>query len=293
MASYLKHLKLTAVFGAGLFACFAFGANTYEGYNKNTMAFEFSKTSSLNTQSIQFGTHSLVESQPYRPAAPNQVFYIGSDYAADPFELPEFSFDRRGPLETVNYNRINDTWSSFNISELSVSDSTELQVSDGFSMVVSTGVSYQINPGLKFNLGLLAADNLANDIAFPVLGIDWSITDRLNLRTLDGAYLTYDLTDDKSTQLDVSVRYHHRDFSVSNLQGTVFMGSEGQTGTLTESALIGTVGLKRQWKDVFSIRAFAEFMTEQELQLNESQEEAQKIDTEDTISFGVEGGIRF
>lgn len=185
-------------------------------------------------------------------------------------------------------------WGGYAMGSVDLAVADHANISDGFSMIASAGASYAVNPKLRFSFGLLSTRSpVMRFDAMPIIGIDWDITDHLKLRTLNGAFLTYDLG--SSTQFDFSVQYRDQSFAidVENLQGTVFMKMDDKA-IVEESSIIGTVGVKHNWKDVFSIRAFAEIVGNRDLEIVLDDESIQKpVEKDKTISFGVEGGIRF
>lgn len=183
-------------------------------------------------------------------------------------------------------------WAGYALGSVDLAVADQANLADGFSMIASAGASYSINPKLKFSLGLLTTQSLSmHTQAMPIIGIDWDITERLKLRTLNGAFLTYDMG--LSTQFDLSVQYRNQAFAVENHKGTVFMKMD-ETILMEESSVVGIFGVKHNWKDVFSIRAFAEIIGNREFEINLDEPELQKIPVKDNaLSFGVEGGIRF
>ncbi len=190
---------------------------------------------------------------------------------------------------------ISESWSGYAGGGFNIATGSSASISDGYSLIASAGASYAVNPRLKFSIGLLTNNNFFNSLqAMPMIGLDWDITDRLKLRTLNGAFLSYDLG--KSTEIDVSLQYLDQTFTVENLQGTVFMRMDSPV-LVEESSIVGTLGVRHYWKDVFSIRAFAEIAGKREIQTPTPSEGIDIVEMPESddqrISFGVEGGIRF
>lgn len=190
---------------------------------------------------------------------------------------------------------ISEAWSGYAEGRMNLATGTSASLSDGYSMIATTGASYAVNPKLKFSIGLLTNKSLFDTVqAMPIIGLDWDITDRLKLRTLNGAFLSYELN--RSTEIDLSLQYLDQSFAIENLQGTVFMRMD-QAMALEESSVVGTLGVRHNWKDVFSIRAFAEITGNREFHTPSPPDDVNVIEIPETndkrISFGVEGGIRF
>ena len=237
-----------------------------------------------------------------REFSKGKILYLGAGFERSNF--PNLTADnlRLSPYNKLDTLQLNSRytfsdlgdWTGYAMGSVDLAVADQASISDGYSMIATAGASYAINPKLRLSFGLLTTRSpLMHLHAMPIIGIDWDITDRLKLRTLNGAFLTYDLG--QSTQLDLSVQYRDQSFAidVENLQGTVFMKMDDD-GTLEESSIIGTLGVKHNWKDVFSIRAFAEIVGNRDYEIIVDDEQIQKATEKDkAISFGVEGGIRF
>ncbi|MEQ9822789.1 MAG: hypothetical protein ABQ298_00215 [Puniceicoccaceae bacterium] len=212
------------------------------------------------------------------------------DLAHSPYHKTD-TFELRGRYETP----LSDSISAFSEAGLSLQSGTTATLTNGHSLIATTGASIAVSPKLKFSIGMLTNKHFLGSVrSMPIIGLDWDITDRLTLRTLNGAFLSYELN--RSTEIDLSLQYFDDSFAVENLQGTVFMRMD-QPLLLEESSLVGTFGVRHNWKDVFSIRAFAEFVGSRDLRapsLSDGVDSVELPSTDDQrLSFGVEGGIRF
>jgi hypothetical protein len=190
---------------------------------------------------------------------------------------------------------IADNLQIFSEGYLQAQTGTTATFSNGHSIIATTGASLAVSPKLKFSIGLLTDKRFFQSIQTrPFIGLDWDITERLKLRTLNGAFLSYGLT--PTTEIDLSLQYVDQSFAVENFRGTVFMRTD-PPAILQESALVGALGVRHYWRDVFSIRAFAEITGNRELHFPKASEKLDVIElpkSEDRrISLGVEGGIRF
>jgi hypothetical protein len=237
-----------------------------------------------------------------REFSKGRILYLGAGYEKRNFpnlnlkNLMTSPFYKSDTLELSSRYVLLDQgdWTGYAMGSVDLAVADQANIADGYSMIATAGASYAINPKLRFSFGLLTTRSpMTRFQAMPIIGIDWDITDRLKLRTLNGAFLTYDFG--KSTQLDFSVQYRDQSFDIDieNLQGTVFMKMDG-TALVEESSIIGTLGVRHNWKDVFSIRAFAEIVRNRDFEIVLDDEQVQKTaEQEKAISFGVEGGIRF
>jgi hypothetical protein len=184
-------------------------------------------------------------------------------------------------------------WQGFASGSFDVAESSHFLVSDGYHLVVSAGGRYAINPQLKLTLGVLGMGSSMNSWnAMPFVGVEWEISQKLKLQTLNGAFLVYDFSGTRNTLLQLGVEYRLQSQAVQNLQGTVFL--QADKILLDESGLVGSVGLRHYWKDVFSIRAFAEMSRTRTVELPADAIELPTLPEKNrSLSFGVEGGIRF
>jgi hypothetical protein len=242
--------------------------------------------------SSQFSTISITPVE-------NDVYFFGASFQRRYFDT---DFGHLSPLIPVSNNAvelsaryqlpITDSWSGYAAGNYAQLQAGDPRLSDGHSMIASAGASYALNPKLKFSFGLLSNTSLfARSRVMPFVGIDWSITENLKLKTLNGAFLYYDVGE--STQLDLGFEYRDQILEVKNYQGTVFLQADPLV-SIEESSLVGTLGVKHNWKDVFSIRAFAEYVDSREYEIEKKVPDfVAPKKTDSTLSFGVEGGIRF
>ena len=239
-----------------------------------------------------------VELSPYRDAMLHNLHTGGVTFSHDASlklsDLPTLDFENYSYPRSSNWVvSTHDIWSQNEfINQEKESSTAELQLSS--DIVTSFDTGHIIHPKFKFSVGLISSNTIIDSVSvMPLLGIDWDITDRLNLKTANGAFLSYSLGEERSTLLDISLQYHDPAFAIENMQGTVFLKMDDQLLSET-SSIIGTVGVKHQWKDVFSIRAFAEIVGESDVIYRATEdEEAEIIQPANILSFGVEGGIRF
>ena len=230
---------------------------------------------------------------------PGRLVFLGASY-----EFSDYNIDGsagNAVFDTVdNFGvsaravfPIEGDWSALGMANVQMAAANDARLSDGLTMTGMAATTYSFSPALKVSFGLLVSKRLENNpLALPIAAIDWDITDRLKLRTLNGAFLTYDMDAEKLTQMDLSVQYQSRSFAVENLQGTVFMRGDDE-GAIKESSIVSTIGIKRTFRDIFSVRAFAEFSTRREIEVRQDDNKIVEFDTDSAFTFGVEGGVRF
>jgi hypothetical protein len=155
---------------------------------------------------------------------------------------------------------------------------------DGITGFGAGGVVLVLSEDLTIRLGAGGATSLEDDgFFFPVIAVDWAITDRLHLKTFDGVYLTYDLTEDKGTVLDASLRYERRDIRTD----------DDTDEALLETSFITSLGIRQRVTDAFFVRAFAGIEMERELELFQGSNSVGKEDVDDAAIVGLEGSFSF
>jgi hypothetical protein len=165
--------------------------------------------------------------------------------------------------------------------------------SDGFSLITSAQISHAMRPELHLSLGVLGFGSRTGSLqGIPFVGIDWEISQRLKLRTLNGAFLTWGIGRENQTLIDLGIEYRLRGFDIRNLRGTIVMSADSASSE--QSVLVGSIGLRHEWKDVFRIRAFAEVSEPRSIESPLENVELKEAPSQQrSVVFGVEGGIRF
>jgi hypothetical protein len=174
------------------------------------------------------------------------VFYEYSEYDLD-------NLDGTRDFNTLAFDTfwkgmINDEWGYFAYGSINLSASTDTSLGSGLTGTGAGGVRYEWSKDLSLGLGLAVSTQLEDDpMALPVIALNWQINDRWNLRTLNGATLSYDVSGDKTFLVDFSVKYQRRQFrldSNTSLTETMIPLELGATYRFNENAAIrGFVGV--------------------------------------------------
>ena len=139
------------------------------------------------------------------------------------YEYSEYDFDNlAGGAGAQQFNTlafdvlwkgmINDEWGYFLYGNVGMSAVTDVTLSDGLTGTGGGGVRYVWSDNLSLGLGGAVATQMEENPKFlPIIALNWQINDRWNLRTLNGATLTFDVTGDKKFLLDVGGKYQRRD----------------------------------------------------------------------------------
>lgn len=175
-------------------------------------------------------------------------FSLGAFYEYSEYELgnwnEDFEFNTLA-FDAVWRSMLNENWGYFVYGGVTLAASTDESLGDGLTGVGGGGVRYVWSPNLSLGLGVVVASRLEDDAALlPIIALNWQINDRWNLRTLNGATLTYDLTADKKWQVDLGVRYQRREYRVDD------------DASLTEKMVSGEVGATYRFNPSLAVRGF-------------------------------------
>jgi hypothetical protein len=149
---------------------------------------------------------------------------------------------------------INDEWGYFLYGSVNLSASTEAALSDGVTGMGGGGVRYVWSKDLSLGLGAVVATRLEDDPGvLPVIALNWQISDRWNLRTLNGATITYDVSGDKTFLLDLGAKYQRREYRVG---GDSARRNVGGDYSLTEKMISMELGATYRFCPEFAVRGF-------------------------------------
>lgn len=173
------------------------------------------------------------------------------------YEYSEYDVDRFGGRNgTADFNTlafdafwkgmINDEWGYFVYGGVGMSAATEdTTLSDGLTGVGGGGARYVWSKDLSLGLGAAVATRLEDDpMVLPIVALNWQINDRWNLRTLNGATISYDVSGDKTFLVDLGARYQRREYRV------------GSDGSLTDKMISVEVGATYRFCTAFALRGF-------------------------------------
>jgi Domain of unknown function (DUF6268) len=169
------------------------------------------------------------------------------------YEYSEYDTDRLAGSQDFNTLRFNalwkamidDTWGYFLYGGVSLSSSTETGLDRGLTGVGGGGVQYVWSEDLRLGLGLAVATQLEDDPrVLPIIALNWQIDDRWNLRTLNGATISYDVSGDKTFLADFGVNYQHREYRLQ------------RETSLTDQMVALELGATYRFNPQFAVRGF-------------------------------------
>ncbi len=170
------------------------------------------------------------------------------------YEFSEYSFDRllghqdfnTLAFDTVWKGKVNDNWGYFLYGAVGLSASTHATLSDGLTGIGGGGASYTWSKDLSLGLGAAVATQLEDDpLVLPIIALNWQINERWNLRTLNGATISYDVSGDKKFLVDLGARYQRRQYRIGN------------DTSLTDSMVSVEAGALYRFSENFALRGFA------------------------------------
>jgi hypothetical protein len=137
------------------------------------------------------------------------------------YEFSEYDLDRvdnHQDFNTLSFDTlwkgmVNEEWGYFLYGAIGLSASSHADLTDGLTGMGGGGVRYVWSKDLSLGLGAAIATHLEQDpTLWPIIALNWQIDDRWNLRVLNGAIISYDVTGDKKFLLDLGAKYQRREY---------------------------------------------------------------------------------
>lgn len=147
-------------------------------------------------------------------------FGLGGFYEYSEYDFGNITDDQ--DFNTLAFDAVwksmfNDKWGYFLYGAMGWSASTDASLSDGFTGGGALGGRYVVSKDLNFGLGLGVASQLEDDPMFmPIISVNWRINDRWNLRVLNGATISYDISGEQRFVLDAGVKYQRRQYALDH-----------------------------------------------------------------------------
>lgn len=205
---------------------------------------------------------------------------LGAFYEYSRYELGDLSDDNFN-FNTLAFDAFwkgmfGDNWGYFVYGGVSMSADTDADLSDGVTGMGGGGVRYVWSKELSLGLGAVVASRLEDDaMVLPIIAVNWQIDDRWNLRTLNGATLTYDITEDKTWQADLGVKYQRREYRIRD------------DSSLTEKMISAEVGATYRCCANAAIRAFVGVAAGRNFEVRHNDDKVGDEDVKTAPFFGV------
>ncbi len=204
-----------------------------------------------------------------------RVDYDLGDFDED-LEFYAWSFD------ALWQGRFDEHWGYFVYGDLTVAHETSENIDDAATGMGALGGRYTWSPNLSLGLGVAVASRLEDDLLIlPVITLNWQINERLRLRTLRGATLTYDLTADKKWQVDLGVEYQRREYRVRDDE------------SFTERMVRAELGATYHFSRHVGLRGFMGMAAGREVELRTSDHKIRDEDVDPAPFFGARALFTF
>jgi len=209
------------------------------------------------------------------------AFYEYSRYELGNLDDEDFNFNTLA-FDAFWKGMVNENWGYFVYGAISLAADTDENLGDGVTGMGGGGVRYVWSEALSLGLGAVVASRLEDDpMVWPVVALNWQIDDRWNLRTLNGATLTYDITEDKTWQADVGVKYQRREYRIRD------------DSSLTEKMFSAELGATYRCCANAAIRAFVGVAAGREFEIRHNDDKVGDEDVDTAPFFGVRAMLTF
>ena len=208
------------------------------------------------------------------------AFYEYSEYDLDKLANTQ-DFDTLA-FDAFWKGMLNDTWGYFAYGSVNLSASTKATLSDGLTGTGAGGVRYEWSKDLTLGLGVAVSTRLEDDpMILPVIDLNWQINDRWDLRVLNGATISYDVSGDKKFLVDFGVKYQRREYRLQ------------QDASLTETMITAEIGATYRFSPGFALRGFAGVGAGRQFEIRRSNEKLTEQDVDASPFIGVRALFTF
>ena len=206
------------------------------------------------------------------------AFYEYSDYDLGNLSDDELTFNTLA-FDAFWKGMINDNWGYFLYGGITLAASTDANLGDGVTGTGAGGVRYVWSETLSLGVGAGVSSRLEDDPAvLPVIALNWQINDRWNLRTLNGAILTFDWSGENTFLVDLGVKYQRREYRLD---------VDGDDASMTEKMITAEVGATYRFSPQFALRGFVGVAAGRNIELRQDDSEVADEDVDAAPFFGV------
>lgn len=206
------------------------------------------------------------------------------------YEYSEYDLDKLEGTQDFNTlafdafwkGMLNDEWGYFAYGSVNLSASTKATLSDGLTGTGAGGMRYEWSKDLSLGLGVAVSTRLEDDpMILPVIALNWQINDRWNLKTLNGATISYDVSGDKTFLLDLGANYQRREYRLEN------------SVSLYDKTFTVEVGATYQFSPNLGIRMFAGVAAGRQFQIRQNDQKITEQDVDAAPIIGVRALFTF
>lgn len=210
--------------------------------------------------------------------------WSGPNYVNDTYELT---------LQTIfGQTFVDSNWGMFGL--LGVSLGAEYDggnLARGGSYRAGIGVTYSFNRQDSISFGAMAIGEEEHDMyGLPILIINWHITDELILRTFNGFTLSYDLTENDQTTIDLTGEYESDLFRMDT---EVLAPGISRTPTVEKESGVIALGLTQRFENGLYVRGYVEGTIYRKFEFRDNHSTYRTIKTDPSLGLGLQGGWNF
>ncbi len=204
---------------------------------------------------------------------------LGAFYEYSEYDLDNLAGTR--DFNTLAFDAVwkgmyDENWGYFVFGGAALSASTDTGLGNGLTGFGGAGVRYVWSEKLSLGVGAAVASRLEDDPSvLPVIALNWQISERWNLRTLNGAILTYDITADKTWQADIGVKYQRREYRLDS------------DSSVTDKMIMGEAGLTYRFCPQFALRGFFGVAAGRNIEVRQNDNKLGDEDVDAAPFFGV------
>ncbi|MBO5255689.1 MAG: hypothetical protein J6B07_07705 [Opitutales bacterium] len=139
--------------------------------------------------------------------------YVNYSYLDADFDSVNSPFSEINTLSasTLYFYNFDSRWSAFGMGQISFSAEDTSNWDDGMQGYFGAGAMYSFSEKFRLGFGACAYSRIDRSwLGFPIVFIDWKITDNLSLRTFSGIALLYDVCGNEKLVLDTSIEYKNK-----------------------------------------------------------------------------------
>jgi hypothetical protein len=209
------------------------------------------------------------------------------------YEYSEYDLDKLAGTQKFNTldfdvlwkSMINEEWGYFVYGGVGLSASEHAELGNGLTGVGGGGVQYVWSEKLSLGVGLAVSTQMEDDPrVLPIIALNWQINDRWNLRTLNGATISYDVLGDKKLIADFGVNYQWREYRVE---------VDGHEGSVIDRMLAMEVGATYRFCPAFALRGFVGVAAGRNIEVRANDEKITDQDVDAAPFVGVRALLTF
>ncbi len=206
------------------------------------------------------------------------------------YEFSEYDLDRIDGTQKFNTldfdvlwkSMINEEWGYFVYGGVGLSASESTELAEGLTGVGGGGAQYVWSENLSLGFGLAVSTQMNDDPrVLPIIALNWQINDRWNLRTLNGATISYDVTGDKKLLADFGVNYQWREYRIQ------------QHASVIDRMFDIEAGMTYRFCSGFALRGFVGVAAGRNIEVRQHGEEITKQDVDASPIVGVRALLTF